>query len=134
MTPMRPYLIRAVREWILANSMTPQVLVDTTLSGVRVPPGHVVKDRIILNISDGAVEALSLGDREIEFNARFGGAPFHVYLPVMSVLAVAARENGLGMEFVAEPYSDIPPDDPEDSPPAGKSGKGSARPALRVVK
>lgn len=129
MTPSRPYLVRAIREWILDNGMTPQVVVDASVEGVEVPRQHVRDGTIVLNISESAVRNLMLGNVTIEFDARFGGAPFHVRLPVQSVLAVVSRENGAGMSMPEEQHDDEPPTDPEPDPePRGK------KPTLRVVK
>ncbi len=41
MFPNRPYLIRAIYEWILDNHFTPHVLVDAKISGVIVPKEHI---------------------------------------------------------------------------------------------
>jgi len=124
MTPSRPYLVRAVREWIIDNAMTPQVVVDATLEGVEVPRQHVRDGVIVLNVSDAAVTNLSLGNEFIEFDARFGGKSFRVSLPVKSVAAVVARENGAGMSMPDEVHADPPPPEPEPD----------KRPPLRVVK
>ena len=121
MTSSRPYLLRAVYEWIVDNDLTPQVVVDAQQEQVRVPPAYVREGRIVLNISPGAVRALSLGNEWVEFSARFGGAPFDVAVPVHAVLAIMARENGTGMSF-PEPGSDRPPPEPQ------------RRPSLKVVK
>jgi stringent starvation protein B len=43
MTSHRPYLLRALYEWIADNGMTPHLLVDATQPGVCVP-AHTVKD------------------------------------------------------------------------------------------
>ena len=132
-TSSRPYLIRAIYQWILDNGCTPQLVVDAAVDGVEVPTDFVQDGRIVLNVSATAVRGLSLGDRLIEFNARFGGSPFHVSLPVRSVVAMVARENGAGMSFPPEESDSEPPDD--DSPgPAPESGARRERPSLRVVK
>jgi len=55
MTSQRPYLLRAIYEWIADNGMTPHVLVNARSAGVRVPP-HTIKDgQVVLNIADRAV-------------------------------------------------------------------------------
>ena len=126
MTSSRPYLIRAVHEWIADNGLTPQMLVDAEAQGVVVPSHCVENGRIMLNVSAGAVRGLRIGDDRVEFDARFSGVSFHVELPVQAVLAVVARENGVGMSFPEEPGT--PP-----SAPAGGEPKAS-RPTLRVVK
>src|SRR3546814_5727070 len=93
----RPYLLRALYEWIADNGMTPHVLVDATQAGVRVPP-HTVKDgRVVLNIADRAVARLEMDNDSIRFTARFGGVSHPVTVPISAVLAIYARETGQGM-------------------------------------
>lgn len=102
MTSRRPYLIRAVNDWIVDNGMTPYILVNAGFPGTDVP-GQFVKDgKIVLNISAAAVHGLSLGMQEISFSARFSGKPCNVRVPVGAVLAVYARENGEGMVLPVE--------------------------------
>jgi len=97
MTSHRPYLLRALYEWIADNGMTPHVLVDATQAGVRVPP-HTVKDgRVVLNIADRAVARLEMDNDSIRFTARFGGVSHPVTVPVAAVMAIYARETGQGM-------------------------------------
>ena len=129
MTSSRPYLLRAVLEWIADNGLTPQMIVDTEVEGVVVP-AHCAEDgRIVFNVSAGAVRGLHIGNERIEFDARFSGVGFHVELPPRAVLAMVARENGVGMSFPKEPDAPPPPrSGKESSPPARK------RPSLRVVK
>lgn len=127
MTPSRPYLIRALYEWIVDNGMTPYVLVDAENEQVVVPQQFVENGKIVLNINPGAVQNLELGNGFVEMDARFSGTPMHVSVPVMSVLAIYARENGKGMVFSEEEGEEPPPENsPED-----ENGK---RPTLRVVK
>ena len=126
MTSSRPYLVRAVYEWILDNGLTPQVVIDASVQDVMVPREYVQDRQIVLNISPTAVRHLELGNEEIEFDARFGGKPFKVTAPMRAVLAVVARENGAGMSCPEESHDDEPP------PENGSDKPG--RPALRVVK
>ncbi len=102
MTPNRPYLLRAFYEWIVDNNLTPYLVVDATLPGVRVPPQHVQNGQIVLNINPSAVGNLVLGNDAVTFNARFGGSPFALNIPQRAVLAIYARENGAGTMFTAE--------------------------------
>ena len=97
MTSSRPYLIRAVHEWIADNGLTPQMLVDAEVEGVVVPAHCVENGRIVLNVSASAVRGFCIGKDLVEFDARFSGSGFHVELPVRAVLALVARENGVGM-------------------------------------
>ena len=128
MTPSRPYLIRALYEWIVDNGLTPYVLVDAEDEQVVVPRQFVEGGKIVLNINPGAVQNLELGNAFVEMDARFSGAPMHVSVPVMSVLAIYARENGKGMVFTEEDGGDEPPPDGTPDEDAAK------RPTLRVVK
>ncbi|MCW8919187.1 MAG: ClpXP protease specificity-enhancing factor [Gammaproteobacteria bacterium] len=127
MTPSRPYLIRALYEWILDNGLTPYLLVDVAGQGVVVPQQYVENGRIVLNITPSAVQNLQLGNELVELDARFSGQPMHVSVPVMSVMAIYARENGKGMVFTEE-------DGGGDEPPPEPVEEKSKRPALRVVK
>jgi len=127
MTSSRPYLIRALYQWIVDNGVTPYILVDALVDGVDVPQQHIQDNKIVLNIAPMAVQNLILGDDAISFNARFSGKSVNLLVPTEGVLAIYARENGQGMMFNEEPGSTTPPDD--SSPDDDKS-----KPALRVVK
>jgi len=109
MTSSRPYLIRALYEWIVDNGFTPYMLVDTAQDVVEVPRAFVENGRIILNISPEATHSLVLGNDAVTFNARFSGTAMDVHVPVDSVLAIYARENGQGMMF-GEQEDTTPPD------------------------
>ncbi|MFK7160957.1 ClpXP protease specificity-enhancing factor [Marinospirillum sp. MEB164] len=99
----RPYLLRALYEWLLDNELTPYILVAADVPGVRVPQ-HLVKDgQITLNIAPSAVRDLLMDMEWVTFSARFNGQPMQVDLPIDAVLAIFARENGAGMAFGAEP-------------------------------
>ncbi|RUQ33051.1 MAG: ClpXP protease specificity-enhancing factor [Candidatus Competibacteraceae bacterium] len=132
MTPTRPYLIRALYEWIEDNSMTPHLLVNAEAPGVSVPKQHVRDGQIVLNINAAAVRDLRLGNDWIEFSARFGGVARSVQIPVPAVQAIYARENGQGMAFGEEKGSDEPPE--PDAPPPEKPAARARRPVLKIVK
>lgn len=127
MTSNRPYLVRALYEWLVDNELTPYLLVDAAYNGVQVPDNYVEDGRIVLNITPGAVRDLSLGNDLISFSARFGGQPHNIFLPPSAVLGIYARENGKGMLFPEEEGEPEPPPEPS------KDGKPS-RPTLKVVK
>lgn len=99
MTSNRPYLLRAIYDWIVDNGLTPQVLVDAEYDQVAVPRQFVNDGRIVLNLSPSAVRNLVMGNDVVSFSARFGGQPFQVSIPPGAVRAVVARENGVGMSF-----------------------------------
>src|SRR3546814_10441902 len=102
MTSHRPYLLRALYEWIADNGMTPHVLVDATQAGVRVPPHHVKDGRVVLNIADRAVARAEMDNDSIRFTARFGGGSHPVTVPNSAVLAIHSRETGQGMALPAD--------------------------------
>lgn len=130
MTSSRPYLIRALYEWISDNGLTPYILVDAEYENVVVPTQYVEKGKIVLNISLGAIENLILGDNAVELDARFSGKSMQIFAPVESVLAIYARENGKGMVFGED---DGGGGDPSPTPDKVDTSK-SKRPKLHVVK
>jgi stringent starvation protein B len=145
MTSHRPYLLRALAEWIADNDMTPHLLVDATQPGVQVPASAVKEGKIVLNIAERAVVRLQIDNHSVSFSARFGGVSYPVMVPISAVLAIYARETGQGMALPddigaasADPHDDdrAGEDGDEDPPsPSTPSDSGPAkRPHLRVVK
>lgn len=130
MTPNRPYLIRAMHEWICDNGLTTHLAVDAHFPGAEVPQEFVQDGQIVLNIAPRAVTNFEAGNQEITFSARFGGVPRTVRVPVEAVMAVFARENGQGMAFEPEdpPPQPSPTDPGDDDKPASKGSH------LKVVK
>jgi len=133
--PRRPYLLRALHEWITDSGETPHIVVDAAAEGVTVPRQYVKDGKIVLNVSFSATQMLKLGNDFVSFEARFGGVGFAVLVPVRAILGIYARETGQGMIF---PEGDADPD-PTDGPPAapatGAAAPGpSKRPKLQVVK
>ena len=131
MNSSRPYLLRALYEWIVDNGCTPHIIVDATLPGVDVPEQYVKDGQIVLNLSPSAVIELQLADDSVSFNGRFGGRPTDVFIPMGAVLGVYARENGQGMAFEAE--EDLDPE-PEDGGTAPTPLRRAGKPSLKVVK
>jgi stringent starvation protein B len=132
MTSSRPYLLRALYEWILDNQYTPYVVVNANREDVQIPRAYVKDGQIVLNIAPTAVVGLKLDNDALEFNARFGGVAMQVYAPISAVLGIYARENGRGMIFDAEDTPPEPPrpNEPDDSAKEKKPGK----PGLKIVK
>lgn len=122
LTSSQPYLLRAIYEWIVDNSLTPYILVDASNDDVQVPRQFVEDGKIVLNIAPRAVSNLQLSNEQVLFEARFSGKPMQVMLPMRAVLAIYAKENGQGMVFNE---SNEPPE-PEPSDPN--------KPRLRLVK
>lgn len=145
MTSQRPYLLRALYEWIADNGMTPHVLVDARAPGVRVP-AHTVKDgQVVLNIADRAVGRLEMDGDALRFSARFGGVSQSVVVPMAAVIAIYARETGQGMALPPELHPGEPGEADADvntaaavsdaaddtSPEAGPPKRGAH---LRIIK
>jgi stringent starvation protein B len=128
MLSSRPYLIRALFDWLVDCGLTPHLLVEVSGDQVVVPTQFVKDGRVVLNISPSAVRNLDLGNGLITFNARFGGVPMDVMVPTDKVLGIYARENGRGMLFPEEGEL-TDGDSPDDEPPPPRS-----RPSLKVVK
>ncbi len=122
----RPYLIRALYEWLVDNGLTPHLWVNVSQDDrMQVPMEFVKEGRIILNIGPSAVRSLEIGNDLISFNARFGGKPTDVFIPPSTVLGIYARENGEGMRF---PDDETPGTDNEPPTPP------KDRPTLKIVK
>ena len=131
----RPYLIRAIREWAMDNGLTPQLLIDAEVDGIMIPRGYVENGKIVLNVHTQAVQALEMGNEYITFSARFSGTSYAINLPIQSVLAVFARENGQGIFFQEEETQhqmEQSADDSKERLPNGQSS-GHRRPYLRLV-
>jgi len=134
MNSSRPYLVRALYEWIVDNDCTPHLLVSAEYPGVQVPPGFASDGQIVLNASPSAVRHLHMDNQAVSFEGRFGGVAHSLYIPAAAILAIYARENGQGMVF--DEASVVEADGP-DEPPQGPSGgdpRPAGRPSLKVVK
>lgn len=130
MTPSKPYVVRAIYDWIVDNNCTPHVLIDAASDGVVVPEDYVTEGQIVLNISPTAVVGLHLGNDAVSFSGRFGGVPLDVCLPLDSILGIYARENGQGMIFDDDELGNqTPPPEPDPITPGS-----SRRPSLKLVK
>lgn len=127
MTSIKPYLIRSIYEWIVDNQLTPHLLVDASNSESILPEDFIEEGKIVLNIRPEAIQGLTLGNEEIQFNARFSGRAMHIVTPTTAVLAIYAQENGKGMVFDPEGHDD-------NSPPSQEFKQKPARPQLKIVK
>lgn len=128
MTPVKPYLIEALYRWISDNNLTPLVVADAGVKGLKVPENAIEDGKVVLNISMTATQGLAMEDDVISFSARFSGRPFLVVIPMAAVTAIYARENSQGMMFDVDPdmsdaeYNDTPENKPK------RSGSDSNKP------
>lgn len=142
----RPYLIRAIYDWLVDNKLTPYIIVDVRIKGVKVPNQFVNGDQIVLNVIPQAVRDLIISNHKITFNARFSGVPQEIIVPIQAVQAIYAFENGRGMLFdhddellddfdvINHELGDMDSTDDDDDGSSG-GGKKTKKPShLRIVK
>jgi stringent starvation protein B len=146
----KPYLVRALYEWILDNGLTPHLLVDAQYPSTQVPIEFVQDGQIVLNIAPTAVRNLVIGNDRIRFGARFGGMARELSVPCEAVLGIFARENHQGMVFPQPEYPQRadadqgPGSDPQQArtgaaadagaAPGKRGTKAKGGPNLKVVK
>ena len=128
----KPYLIRALHQWCTDFGFTPFIAVFVD-ARVEVPMEFVKNDEIVLNLSLEACHQLQMENEWISFQARFGGIPRKIMVPVTHVLAIYARENGQGMSFPFDlkQVRDLHIADASDGAPEKPK---TSRPSLKIVK
>ncbi len=126
MTSIRPYLVRALIDWIVDNDCTPYLTLACDMAGVQAPVELAVDGKLVLNVSATATRNLVVNERVVCVDCRFQGRPVHISAPVGAVVAVHARENGMGMAFEAEP--------PAGEPAPNDASKPNSGPKLKLVK
>lgn len=102
MTSQKPYLLRALYEWIVDNGLTPYVLVRVASASVKVPPDYVKDGQIVLNVAPAAVRNLVIDNDMVVCDGRFGGQAFPISVPMNAVMAIYSKETSEGMMFDAE--------------------------------
>ncbi len=130
MTSSRPYILRALYDWINDNRLTPYIMINVNHPDVFVPREFISDGRIVFNVSPDAIFGFEITNSQLEFHASFAGVSRHITAPIKAIESIYAQENGQGMFFGDEPGGDSPPDDSKfskKSPPAKK-------PFLKVVK
>ncbi|MBC7779223.1 MAG: ClpXP protease specificity-enhancing factor [Proteobacteria bacterium] len=138
----KPYLVRAIYEWCSDLGFTPyiSVKVDET---TRVPLEYVKNGEIVLNISQDATRNITLGREVVQFSARFNGVSREITVPIPSIAAIFAKENGQGLFFPSEPAAGSGAQAGETAETGASSGEagpnnptkpGGTRPRLQVVK
>ena len=135
----RPYLLRALYEWIVDSGEVPNVLVDAEIDGVVVPSEHVRDGQIVLNISPQAVRNLSLGNDYVMCEGRFSGRSVELILPIESVRAIYCRDSGQGLAFDDEDLfegegdAELGADVTQASQPTNGPKPPGDKPKLRLV-
>lgn len=126
LTSLRPYLIRAVIDWIVDNGHTPHMVIDCGVPNVDAPAEYANGGKLTLNISASAVGSFAVDNAGVRLDCRFRGQSRHIAAPVGAVVGVYAKETGMGMGF------GVDRGDP-NAAPAAKPSPGS-RPTLKLVK
>ncbi len=139
MTSNKPYLIRALYEWLADNDATPHIMVDTSHDDVMIPDGIDKDGQVVLNIATRSVQGLEMENTHIAFSARFSGASHNIYIPINAVMAIYSMEDGEGMMFAEKTSvreSDITekPEIENDSQQIPKGQKSKNKPGLKIVK
>jgi len=136
-SPTRPYLVRAIYEWINDNALTPYLLINAEERGVFVPQQYIKDGQIVLNIAPHAVQQLLMDNDSVGFSARFGGVAQQVYVPMRAIMGLYARENGQGLFFDPNEYPALDGDAESPAPAALSSEEVEAPPVkkstLRVL-
>ncbi|MDE2420600.1 MAG: ClpXP protease specificity-enhancing factor [Gammaproteobacteria bacterium] len=136
-SPTRPYLVRAIYEWINDNALTPYLLINAEEKGVFVPQQYIKDGQIVLNIAPHAVHQLLMDNDAVGFSARFGGVSQQVYVPMRAIMGLYARENGQGLFFDANEYANEAVEDTntpaEETPTQQTETAPVKKPSLRVL-
>ena len=134
MLASRPYLLRAMNEWIVDSGLTPHLLIDADDPNLEVPDSARGDGKVVLNISPSAVRDLLMDSELVTFVARFGGVSRAVSVPMAAIEGIYARENGRGMMFPDEDAVGGSDDGDGDGPDDDGGPSGPGKPKLRVVK
>ncbi|MCB2426931.1 ClpXP protease specificity-enhancing factor [Methylophaga pinxianii] len=133
MSSQKPYLVRAIYQWLLDNQCTPYLLVNTNHEGVVVPEQYIRDARIVLNLAPDAINALSMDNDWVSFSARFSGKAMDLFIPVIAIQAIYGKENNEGMFFPEEEHP-TPPAPPTTEPKKPTQKPNSGKPSLKLVK
>lgn len=132
LSPTRPYMARAIYEWICDNQLTPYILVDVAVPFTLVPEQYIKDGQIVLNLAPHAVHAFQMSNDAISFSARFGGVSRQIHIPFAALLGIYARENGQGLFFDPNEYTNIQNSQDELESPAEEKPQ-STKKKLRLL-
>lgn len=124
LTPTRPYMVRAIYQWIEDNALTPYLMVDATHEHARVPMEYVQDGRIVLSIATASVGKIEMENDFIFFTARFGGVSQEIWIPMQAVMGIYAKENSqAGIFFDPREYDNYTPAETESKQPSSNKPK-----------
>ena len=78
---------------------TPHLLVGMGFDSTEVPSEYADEGQIVFNISPKATRDLAIDNDAVTFLANFGSRVVTIRLPMESVIAIYAYENGEGITF-----------------------------------
>lgn len=109
LSSQKPYLLRAMYEWMVDNQLIPHIVIGEPAKSGHVTgvPAHLLEqDSLTLNVSPAATQFLSLNKDFIEFHARFAGQSHHVFVAIPAVIAIYDRDSQQGLSFPLEALPD----------------------------
>lgn len=120
---LKPYLFTAYYDWLIDNKITPHLLVDAKMPGVRVPAEYVKDGRIILSLLPSAIADYECLPKGISFKARFKGKSEDIYIPFHAMEQLIALESGSALpigsaleQLDLAPDDEVYPDEASESP------------------
>lgn len=135
-TLQRPYLLRAMHEWMSDNDLTPHIVIDVDAADDGLPTEYANDGKLVVNISYSATQDLVISNETVSFAARFGSVSRHLDVPITAILGIYARESGQGMIFSSETplqeESTSSAEAAESAAPA--SDAATSRPQLKIIK
>lgn len=139
MSEQKPYLLRAIYEWLVDNGCTPHLLIAYPNKGwvSGVPERFLEEEQLVLNISPSASPDCVIDNDAVYFTTRFSGQPHRVSVAMKAVAGIFARENHqYGSFFELSPEVEQGLQAPLGS--AGKSAeekpKSTGKSYLKIVK
>ena len=136
MTDRKPYLLRAIYQWIVDNDCTPHLVIAAPGAGwVHGVPLHLLQEEmLVLNISPTATANLSIDNDSVTFNTRFGGQPHQVWVSMQAIISLIARETGEGISLPPAEGLENGPEDSNDSTPPDDDDKPADGSHLKILK
>ena len=144
---VKPYLVRAIYEWCVDNSLTPHLTARAApRDGVSPNYADLAADgAVTFNISGEAVRNILVNNEGAAFTARFGGVTREIRVAMADVAGIFARETGHGLRFPetaqhpatqssrSQPARISSADSPASSPPPPSPAPVRRTPNFRVV-
>lgn len=133
-TPTRPYMIRAIHDWLEDNDLTAHMIVDATNSELVAPIEYAQDGILVLSIAYRATGNLIIHNDGISFSARFNGISQDLWIPIQAVLALRAKEDpNVMFSFNPAEYANYTPE-PTVQTPAFKPKKKPVPSHLKITK